>query len=347
MKTASCVSRLSSRRVREIVEWPGGAPGGAKTQKRPQTQRIGGAPGDRPLRIQPLEVADQERNIGDANMLRFDITIDPAPGTGNWIEVTLSTRDGSAVKGEDYGRGIFVPRDPPDPNGYSGRWKGITHFRFEDNETTQSVYVRVIDDHVEDSGETMELDAHIHRVQGLEWHDRPPPRKTTGIGTIYNDEEVGQNSRASVADVEAREADGEMDFTITLSEPVSADVSVLYRMRDGSAVAGADYTETRGWAEFLAGDRAKTITVPIIDDDVDEQRENFDFQLRDFINLSGGSGATGTIIDEDVTAPPPATTWARRGGPGHRRRAHGARRDRCLRPGVGSDRDGGAAIGAR
>ena len=244
----------------------------------------------------------RERNIGDANMLKFDITIDPPAGTGNWIEVTLSTRDGSAIKGQDYGRGIFIPRDPPDENDYFGRWEGITHFRFEDSQTTQSVYVRVIDDHVEDSGETMELDAHIHRVQGLEWHDRPPPRKTTGIGTIYNDEEVGQNARASVADVEAREADGEMDFTITLSEPVSADVSMFYRTRDSSAVAGADYTETRGWAEFLSGDTTKTITVPIIDDDVDERREKFDFKLEDFINLSGGSGATGTIIDEDVTA---------------------------------------------
>ena len=28
------------------------------------------------------------------------------------------------------------------------------------------MYVQVIDDHVEDSGETMELDAHIHRVGG-------------------------------------------------------------------------------------------------------------------------------------------------------------------------------------
>ena len=246
--------------------------------------------------------AGRARNIGDANMLKFDITIDPPAGTGNWIEVTLSTKDGSAIKGQDYARGIFIPRDPPDENDYFGRWEGITHFRFEESQTTQSVYVRVIDDHVEDSGETMTLHAHIHRVQGLDWHDRPPPKKTSGIGTIYNDEEVGQSSRASVADVEAREADGEMEFTITLSEPVSADVSMFYRTRDSSAVAGADYTETRGWAEFLSGDTTKTITVPIIDDDVDERREKFDFKLRDFINLSGGSGATGTIIDEDVTA---------------------------------------------
>ena len=244
----------------------------------------------------------RERNIGDTNMLRFDVSIDPPAGAGNWIEVTLSTRDGTAVKGEDYGRGIYVPRDPPDANDYFGRWEGITQFRFEGSETSQSVYVQIYDDHVEDSGETMELKAHIHRVSGLDWQERPPPVKTTGVGTILNDEEIGQNSRASVTDVEAREADGEINFIITLSEPVSADVSVLYRTRDNSAVAGDDYTETRGWTDFLGGETTKTITVPLLDDNVDEEREDFDFQLRDFINLSGGSGGTGTIIDEDVTA---------------------------------------------
>ena len=244
----------------------------------------------------------RERNIGDANMLKFDITIDPPAGTGNWIEVTLRTEDGSAVEREDYGHRILIPRSDPDPSHYFGRWEHISHFRFENNVSEQSVYVRVIDDHVEDSGETMKLHAHIHRVQGLDWQDRPPPRKTSGIGTIYNDEEVGQNSRASVADVEAREADGEMDFTITLSEPVSADASVLYGTRDGSAAAGSDYTETRDWIDFLGGETTKTITVPIIDDDVDERKEQFEFRLVDFVNIGGGSGATGTIIDEDVTA---------------------------------------------
>ena len=246
--------------------------------------------------------AGRARNIGDANMLKFDITIDPPAGTGNWIEVTLSSQQGSATEHEDYDPRILVRASNPDPNHYFGQWEHITHFRFEENETEQSVYVRVIDDAVEDSGETMTLHAHIHRVQGLDWHDRPPPKKTSGIGTIYNDEEVGQSARASVANVEARESDEEMDFTITLSESVSADVSVLYGTKDGSAAAGSDYTETRGWAELLGGETTKTITVPIIDDDVDERKEQFQFRLVDFVNLGGGSGATGTIVDEDVTA---------------------------------------------
>ena len=244
----------------------------------------------------------RERNIGDTNMLRFDITIDPPAGAGNWIEVVLSTRDGTAVKGEDYGRGIYVPRDPPDENDYFGRWKGITNFRFEGNQTSESVYVQIYDDHVEDSGETMELEAQIHRVSGLDWHDRPPPTKTTGVGTILNDEEIGQNARASVADVEAREADGEMDFTITLSEPVSADVSVSYRTHDRLGGRGQRLHRDKGLGRLLRRKRQrKPSRCRSSTTTSTSSRENFEFQLRDFINLSGGSGASGTIIDEDVT----------------------------------------------
>ena len=246
----------------------------------------------------------RKRNIGDTNMLRFDITIDPPAGAGNWIEVTLSTRDGTAVKDQDYGRGIYVPRNPPDENDYFGRWKGITHFRFEGSQTSQSVYVQIYDDHVEDSGETMELDAHIHRVSGLDWHDRPPPTKTTGIGTILNDEEFGQNARASVAGGEVREGDGGIEFTVSLSEPVSADVSVKYGTTAGSATAGEDYTATQGWIDFLGGETTGKVTVPIVDDDIAEERETFSLQLSSFQNVSAGSPSTAeaSIIDDDGSA---------------------------------------------
>ena len=246
----------------------------------------------------------RERNIGDTNMLQFDVTIDPPAGAGNSIDVMLETRDGTAVKGEDYGRGIFVPRDPPDPNDYFGRWKGITNLRFEGTETSQSVYVQVYDDLHEDSGETMVLKAFIHRVDGLEWNDRPPPKKPEGTGTILNDEEVGQNSRVVVSDSEADEADGTMDFTISLTESVSADVSVHYKTKNGSAAAGSDYESTSGWIDFLGGATTKTISVPIIEDAVDERRETFTLEADDWVNLAGAEKqrGTGTITDDDVTA---------------------------------------------
>ena len=208
------------------------------------------------------------------------------------------------VKGEDYGRRIFVPRDPPDPNDYFGRWKGITNLRFEENQTSQSVYVQIHDDLHEDSGETMVLKAFIHRVEGLEWNDRPPPRKPEGTGTILNDEEVGQNSRVVVSDSEADEADGSMDFTISLTESVSGDVSVYYKTKNGSAAAGSDYESTSGWIDFLGGDTTKTISVPIIEDAVDERQETFTLEADDWINLAGAEKkrGTGTITDDDVTA---------------------------------------------
>ena len=182
-------------------------------------------------------------------------------------------------------------------------WDGITAVRFTGNEASKDVFVRVIDDLVEDSGETMYLKVYVHNVGGgMDWDDRPWATKASGTGTILNDEEVGRNSTASVADVQAGEADGEMDFTITLSEPVSADVSVSYKTKNDSAVAGSDYTATNGWVDFLTGDTTKTITVPIINDEVDERQERFNFELQDFVNLAGGSGATGTIVDDDVSA---------------------------------------------
>ena len=121
------------------------------------------------------------------------------------------------------------------------------------------MYVRVIDDHVEDSGETMEMYAHIHRAGGnLAWQDRPPPRKTIGTGTIYNDEEVGNDSRVVVSDANADEADGPMDFKVWLTESVSADGSVHYKTKGGSAASGTDYESRSGWIEFLGGETTKT-----------------------------------------------------------------------------------------
>ena len=104
----------------------------------------------------------------------------------------------------------------------------------------------------------------------LAWQDRPPPRKTIGTGTIYNDEEVGNDSRVVVSDANADEADGPM---------VSADVSVHYKTKDGSAASGTDYESRSGWIEFLGGGTTKTVRVPSINDAVDQRQETFTLAL--------------------------------------------------------------------
>ena len=116
----------------------------------------------------------------------------------------------------------------------------------------------------------------------------------------------------SVADASATEADdATVDFTVTLSRASSADVTVDYATSDGTATAGADYTDTSGTLTFAAGETAKTVAVPVLDDATDEDDETLTLTLS---NASGGGGvslddatATGTIADDDEASAQPLT----------------------------------------
>jgi Calx-beta domain len=75
-------------------------------------------------------------------------------------------------------------------------------------------------------------------------------------------------------------------FTVSLSEPSAAPVTVHFSTRDGSAVAGSDYNATSGDLTFAPGEVTKTITVQVIGDTVAEEIEVF------FVDLTSASGAT-------------------------------------------------------
>ena len=96
----------------------------------------------------------------------------------------------------------------------------------------------------------------------------------------------------SVADARVREAsDVTLDFAVTLSRASRAPVSVAYATADGSATAGSDYTATSGTLNFAAGETAKTVSVPVLDDAHDEGEETLTLRL---------SAATGAVIADGV-----------------------------------------------
>ena len=75
-----------------------------------------------------------------------------------------------------------------------------------------------------------------------------------------------------------------------------------YRTQDGTARAGSDYTARSGTLVFEPGETAKTVSVPIIDDTVEDSGEQFALLLS---NVSGAiltrSGGFGTIYNtEDI-----------------------------------------------
>ena len=78
----------------------------------------------------------------------------------------------------------------------------------------------------------------------------------------------------SVSDASAEEAEGaSLNFTVTLSQALSEMVTVNYRTSDGTARAGSDYRATSGWLYFGPGQTEKTVTVPVLDDELDEGSE--------------------------------------------------------------------------
>ena len=126
-----------------------------------------------------------------------------------------------------------------------------------------------------------------------------------GKGTQRNHRVDGSQSAAahlSVADAEAREADGEMTFTVRLEPHGLGIVTVDYATRDGSAQEGEDYTATGGTLRFNSLETERTVTVPITDDTVPDDGETFTLTLSnpDGAKIRAGDGeATGTIHNSE------------------------------------------------
>ena len=123
---------------------------------------------------------------------------------------------------------------------------------------------------------------------------------------------------ASVADAEVREGSGAtLDFVVTLSRAVTDRVdAVRYRTADGTARAGQDYEARSGLVTFAPGATTRMVSIPVIDDVVDEGSETMRLELSTFSNgdrvgirVADGT-ATGTIVNDD----PMPKAWLARFG---------------------------------
>ena len=137
---------------------------------------------------------------------------------------------------------------------------------------------------------------------------------------------VAISSQLSVADAEAtEEEDAAVEFVVTLNPAAGDTVTVDYATSDGTATAGEDYTAASGTLTFTAGDTAKTISVPILDDAEDDGGETFMLTLSNASGADlGDAEATGTIRNTETAAelsadfPESAYTSKRHTGSGDR-----------------------------
>ena len=115
---------------------------------------------------------------------------------------------------------------------------------------------------------------------------------------------IGGPVRIRVEGARAKEGkDASLDFAVTLNRAAAHTVSVDYATEDGTATAGSDYTATSGTLTFAAGETAKTVSVPVLDDAVDEGKEVMRLLLS---NPKGAylrnvhKRAKGVIVNDDA-----------------------------------------------
>ena len=148
-----------------------------------------------------------------------------------------------------------------------------------------------------------------------------------GTGVNIESRDAGVVKQLAVADAEATEGeDPSLDFVVTLAPAAAWTVTVDYATADGTARAGSDYTDTSGTLTFAPGETAKTVSVPVIDDTVEDTPETLTVQLsnanppyneeegeREWGSQEAGvliadAVATGTIRNTEDQAEPPAVS---------------------------------------
>ncbi|MFT5127097.1 MAG: hypothetical protein ACI8W8_000698 [Rhodothermales bacterium] len=121
---------------------------------------------------------------------------------------------------------------------------------------------------------------------------------TVSVPVTDDDESPGLLVGDATADVES----GQLSFQLSLTEPSGFSVSYDFQTEAITATAGVDFVATSGSSFFPRGATTTSISVPIFNDSLQENREQFRLVISASPINSGRSTltATGTIIDDDA-----------------------------------------------
>ena len=231
-----------------------------------------------------LSISSPSVAEGDSGTADLEFVVSLAGGTSRQVTVAYAdSGDGTATSGTDY----------------TAVTAGTLTFAAGD--TAKTVTVAVTGDTVLEQNETVVLRLSSPSNATL----KGGVTELDGTGTITNDEEPELSiSSPSVAEGDSGTAD--LEFVVSLAGGTSRQVTVAYAdSGDGTATSGTDYTAvTAGTLTFADGDSAKTVTVTVTADTVDEPNETVVLELSSASNatLSGGAATldgTGTINDDD------------------------------------------------
>ena len=212
-----------------------------------------------------------------AGRIAFAVTLSQASDDIVSVDYATDSSAGTATEGEDY-----TPA--------SGR------LRFPARSTAaQTVAVTVNDDGIDEDAEvfrvTLRNAEHAQLAGGGE--------TLTAAGRIEDEDPLPELSTGN-GSVKEGSGGGGMRFAVRLDPASGRTVTVQYGTADVTATGGSDYTAVSGTLTFVAGATVRTVTVPIVDDALDEPDERFTVSLQAAVNATVATAqGTGTIADND------------------------------------------------
>jgi len=207
------------------------------------------------------------------------VTIIRSGGSTGLVTVNYETSDSTATAGVDYTAQSGV-------------------ISFADGVTSQAITIPIIDDTVFEGNENFSV--HLTGVTGGASLSVP----TSAIVSILENDPIpaAGSVQFSGATYSVAEDAGGLLVTVTRVGGSSGAITVGYASSDGTAVAGDDYTAVSGSLTFADGVTSQTITIPILDDSIQESEEAFSLHLQDMGTgavLGVPGAATITIIDNN------------------------------------------------
>ena len=231
--------------------------------------------------------APPELTIADAHALEsagvLEFVVELSAASGQQVTMNYATEAGTATEGADYTRTVGTLTF--EPGG------ALRH----------TIAVPIVNDTLDEAESetfTVAISGALNATAGA-----------AATGTILDDDAAPE---LTIADVRAVESTGMMEFTVRLGAPSGRQVAVACFSEDGTATAGDDYVPELGTLVLEPGQTTGVISVPILDDRLDEADEDFTMVLSDPVNATLADGtATGTIIDDDASV---AGMWLSRFG---------------------------------
>ncbi|MEL6939572.1 MAG: Calx-beta domain-containing protein, partial [Cyanobacteria bacterium J06598_1] len=207
------------------------------------------------------------------------ISIVRTNGTIGEVSATIQLTDGTATAPDDYSNTPLT----------------VT---FADGESVQNIVIPVIDDLETEGNETISLslvDAQGGAVLG---------DQSTATVTIADSDLPGELNFSAPTYELQENGSGTAQVTVARTGGTTGAISAIVELTDGTALSPSDYNNTPITVNFADGEASQKITIPIIDDNINEENETVTLSLTNpssGVLLGTQAAAELTIIDDEIS----------------------------------------------